>query len=307
MKVRALCATGLVAVAAAPATASAGTSIRQRLHRADVALNRAEDAVDDGNDAKVVSSLRGVNRQTSLALKATLRLVARDRDDADVALADTAEQLDTNAQAVTDMLGDASADMVTAINTTLAATDTGRGQILTTIQGLGDLEPDWADALTQLADDAVNEVTVAADNAGSRSPAADDALDTYIARETDAAGAIVAEVAKLADEGDAELDGDLLDTLASDIEDAVDALDSVPGADDSATKLTALGDVVVALADDAYGYDEEGYWGDDEGSYDEDYVDGYTDGYADAFDDWGWLPRGHGYRGWDDEGFGSRR
>lgn len=270
MKVRALCAAGLVAVAALPATASAGNSIRQRLHRADVALNKAQDAVDDGNDAKVVSSLRGVNRQTSLALKATLRLVAHDREDADIALEDTADQIDTNAQAVTDMLGDASSTMVEAINTTLAATDTGRGQILTTIQGLGDLEPDWADALTQLAGDAVNELTVAADNHDSLSSDAEDVLDAFVAHETDAAGAIVAEVAKIAEDGDAELDGDLLDTLASDIEDAVDALGDVSGTGDVVTKLEALGDVVAELVDDAYGVDDKSYWGEEDESWSED-------------------------------------
>jgi hypothetical protein len=233
--------------------------------------------------------------------------VSRDRDDADIALADTADQLDTNAQAVTDMLGDATSDMVVAINTTLAAVDTGRGQILTTIQGLGDLEPDWADALTELADDAVSELLVAADNYDGLSSGARDVLDTFVAHETDAAGAIVAEIAELADEGDAELDGDLLETLEADTADAADALGDVSGLDDVVTKLEALDDVVAALVDDAYGYDDEEYWDDeswdDEDSYSGDYVDGYADGYADAFDDWGWFPRGRGYRGWDDEGF----
>ena len=83
MKVRAMCAAGLIAAAAVPATASAGTTIKKRLHRADVALNKALDAADDGNDARVISGLKGANRQTNLALKSTLRLVVRDRRDAD--------------------------------------------------------------------------------------------------------------------------------------------------------------------------------------------------------------------------------
>jgi hypothetical protein len=309
MKVRALCAAGLVVVAAAPATASAGSSIRNRLHRADVALNKAQDAVDDGNEARVLSSLKGANRQTALALKATLRLVARDRGDADIALADTADQLDANAQAVTDMLGDASPAMVEAINTTLVAVDTGRGQILTTVQGLGDLKPDWADALAELADDAVTELTVAADNYEGLSSDADDALSTFVTHETDAAGAIVFEVVAIAAEGDAVLDGELLETLEADAADAADALDSVAGlaganataVDEVVVKLQALGEVLSTLVDDVYA-GEDDYW-DDEEYYDEDYVDGYADGYADAFTDWGWSPRGDGYRGWDDDGF----
>lgn len=319
MKVRALCATGLVAAAAVPATASAGNSIRQRLHRADVALNKAQDAIDDGNDAKVVSSLRGANRQTSLALKATLRLVTRDRDDADIALDDTADQLDTNAQAVMDMTADASSDVIQAINTTLAAVDTGRGQILTTIQGLGDLEPDWGDALTGIADDAVAELSVAADNLDGLSSDAEDVLATFASHETDAAGAIVAEVAEIAGDGDGDLDTDLLDTLEADTADAADALGDVSGLSganattiaDAVTKLGALDDVVSGLLSDLDGAGDEGYWDDqdggwwddDEDSYSGDYVNGYTDGYADAFADWAWFPRGHGYRGWDGDGF----
>jgi hypothetical protein len=305
MKVRALCAAGLVLVAAAPATASAGSSIRNRLHRADIALNKAQDAVDAGNEARVLSSLKGANRQTALALKATLRLVARDRDDADIALADTADQLDANAQAVTDMFGDASPAMVEAINTTLVAVDTGRGQILTTVQGLGDLEPDWADALTELADDAVTELTVAADNYEGLSADAEDALSTFVTHETDAAGAIVAEVVAIATEGDAVLDGELLETLEADAADAADALDSVAGlagangtaVDEVVVKLQALGEVLITLVDDVYA-GEDGYW-DDEDYYDEDYADGYDH----AFAGWGWYPRGDGYRGWDDDGF----
>lgn len=279
MKVRALCAAGLVILAATPASAMAGNSIQNRLHRADVALNRAQDAVDDGAEAKVVSSLRGVNRQTALALKATLRMVTRDRYDADIALADTSEQLDTNAQAVTDMLGDATAPMITAIDTTLAAVTTGRERILATIRGLGDLEPDWADALTELADDVVLDLTVAADNYDGLPSDAEDVLSAFVAQQTDAAGAIAGELVTLAEDGDAALDAELLETLAEDAADAADALDSVSGlasanadqVDDAVVKLEALEELVTGLADDAYGDDDDYYWDDDEESYEDEY------------------------------------
>ena len=323
-----MCAAGLITAATVPATASAANTIKHRLHRADVALNKALDAADDGNDARVISGLKGANRQTRLALTATLRLVTRDRYDADIALERTADQLDTNAQAAMDILADASPDVVTAIGSTLVATDTGRGRILTTIQGLGDLEPDWADALTQLADDAVNELTVAADNYGGLSADAEDALTSFASAEVDAAGATVTEVARLADEGDAEIDWDLLDSLEADTADAEDALDAVTGLssgneatiDGVVAKLGTLNEAVAALVDgldgldgldgeDWYGYDDGLY--DDEGYYDAgpgfmdpaEFVHGFLHGYADAMAGWMWFGRGDGYRGWHGEGF----
>lgn len=329
MKLRAMCAAGLIAVAAVPATASAGTTIKKRLHRADVALNRALDAADDGNDARVISGLRGATRQTNLALKSTLRLVVRDRRDADIALERTAEQMDSNAQSTMDILAGASPDVVAAINAVLVATDTGRGQILTTIQGLGDLEPDWADALTSLADDAVSELTVAADNYGGLSTEAEDALTAFAKAEIDAAGAIVAEVAALADAGDAEIDWDLLDGLEADAADAQDALDAVSGLsaanqatiDEVVTKLGTLSEAIGALVDavdgagEDYGYDDEEYGYDDEGwsgwhpppppppPFFGEFAHGYMHGYADAMADWEWFSHGRGYQGWYDEGW----
>lgn len=326
MKVRALCAAVLLALAAVPATATAGTSISKRLQRADRALDRAQDAFDEGDDARVVSGLRGATRQTTLALRGTLRLVARDRRDAHVALEDTADQLDSNAVVAMDLTGGASSTVVAAINTTLAAVDTGRGQILTTVQGLGDLEADYADALVSLAGDAVTELAVAAENYdGELSADGDAALTAFVTHEVDAAGAIVAEVARLVEDGDAELDADALDELEADVEDAALALGEVTTEADAAAldavvaKLADLGAAVSALIGDDYGYDE-GYW--DEEGYDEEwspadedwhpgppppppaeFAHGYMHGYADAILDWAWFARGHGYRGWHDEGF----
>lgn len=311
MKVRALCAAGLVATAAVPATASAGNSIRNRLHRADLALNRAQDAADEGNDAKVVSSLRGANRQTSLALKATLRLVAHDRPGADAALADTTDQLDSNAQVAMDLLDGASGDVIGAVNSVLAATDTGRGAVLTAIQGLGDLEPDWTDALTRLADDAVGDIATAADDYDGLGGDAKDTLTTFVSHEIDAAGAVVTAIDKVAADGDADIDYDALDALASGAADAADALGSVGAlsaankstVDDVVAKLGTLGDAVTALVD-AAGPSGGDWWGDPSAYGDPSYDDGYANGFSDAFAGWGWFPRGDGYRGWHDFGFG---
>jgi len=277
MKVRALCATGLVAVSVVPATAAANSSIRSRLHRADVALNHAQDAADAGNDAGVVSGLKGATRQTNLALKAALRMVKGDRNNADQALSDVTDQQDANALAAIDLLDGASSTVVGAINTTLIAADTGRGQILTTIQGLGDNEPDWGDALTQITDDVVGELSAAGDNYGSSdlsTGGAEDVLTAYVSHETDAANAIFAEVANIGSNADAVLDGDALDNLESDVADAHDSLDSVTGTSagnttsisDAVTKLAALDTAVGQLADavngasDSSSYDSSGYW-----------------------------------------------
>ncbi|MDX6665873.1 MAG: hypothetical protein QOG68_2079 [Solirubrobacteraceae bacterium] len=315
MKIRALCATGLVALAL-PAVASAGSSISNRLHRADHALGKAQDAADAGDDAGVVSGLKGANRQTSLALKAALRRVVADRDNADVTLADVTDQFDSNAQTALDMLDGASPAVVGAINATLAATDLGRGQVLTTVQGLGDLEPDWGDSLTQIADDAVSEVSTASDNydGSTLSAGAMATLTAFVAHETDAAGAIVAEVASIGGNPDALLDVDMLDGLEGTVADAADALGSVTGLDganaaavsDAAAKLVTLDGVVTSMVDALggvdYGYDDSGDTYDDSGAS---YDTGYADGYADALDGWGWAPRGHGYHGWNDSGYGG--
>lgn len=279
MKLRALCAAGLIAAAALPAGASASNSIASRLHRADIALNRAQDAADAGNDAGVINGLKGATRQTNLALTATLRLVKGNRNGADQALSDVTDQQDANALAAIDMLDGASPAVVGAANTTLVAVDTGRGSVLTTIQGLGDNELDWGDALTQVADDAVGELSAAADSYGSAdlSPAAENTLTAYVGHETDAAGAIFGEVQSIGSNADASLDGGALDNLASDTADAHDALDGVTGTSaanaaaisDAVTKLGTLGDAVGQLADTVNGasdssggfYDNGGGWG----------------------------------------------
>ena len=313
MKVRALCATGLVAIAAVPASASASNSIQSRLHRADIALNRAQDAADAGNDAGVISGLKGATRQTNLALKAVSRLVKRDRDGADELLAEVTDQQDANALAAMDLLDGASSDVVAAVTTTLIAVDTGRGQVLTLIQGLGDNEVDWGDALTQVTDDAAGELAAAADNYGSAdlSSAGEDALTAYVSHEADAADAVFAEVVNIGSNADAVLNGDALDNLQSDVTDAHDALSDVSGTStgnassisDAVTKLATLGDAVGQLADTVNGsYD--GY-GDPGSSYDNS-GDGYDSGYSSGFQDgfaagWFWAPphaHHHGYGGW---------
>lgn len=315
MKHRALCAAVLCLAAVAPVTAAASNSIKNRLHRADVALTKAQDAADAGNDAGVISGLKGANRQTALALTAALRLVARDRDNADVALSDTTNQLSSNATAAMDLLGGASSDVVAAVNATLVAADTGRGKVLTTIQGLGDLEVDWADALTQIADEIANELSTAGDDlgAGELSNGGEDALTAYVSNETDAAGAIFTEIGKIAAEADADLDGDALDTLGSDVADAADALGSAAGLSAgnaakisaSVSKLGELGDAVTQLADQINGAAGDEYGGDssDDGDSGDSYDAGYADGYWDGFTDWAWVARGRGYSGWNDEGW----
>ncbi|MCW2967621.1 MAG: hypothetical protein JWM71_1393 [Solirubrobacteraceae bacterium] len=296
MKVRALCAAGLVAIAALPATAAASNSIKNRLHRANVSLNKAQDASDNGNDAGVVAGLKGAVRQTKLAQTAASRLVKNDRDNADVALSGVTDQQDANAQAAMDLLDSASATVVASVNTTLAATDSGRGQVLTLIQGLGDNEGDWGDALTQIADDAASEIADAADNFSSDtlSSAAETTLTDYVSHETDAAAAIVQELVSVGAQPDAGLDGDALDGLEGDVSDASDALDSVTGLATAnatavaaaSTKLGTIDDAVSALSDAVNSAD--------------DYADdsGYDDsGYG------SWTPPGGGYGSWNDNGY----
>jgi hypothetical protein len=280
MKVRALCATGLLAAAIAPAGASANNSIPNRLHRADVALNHAQDAADAGNDAGVVSGLKGATRQTNLALKSALRMVKGDRNNADQALSDVTDQQDANALAAMDLLDGASSTVVTAVNTTLIGVDTGRGQILSTIQGLGDNEVDWGDSLTQVTDDIAGELSAAGDNYGTSDLTnGEDTLTAYVSHETDAANAIFAEVANIGSNPDAQLDGDNLDNLESDVADAHDSLAGVTGTSagnataitDAVTKLDALDTAVGQLADavngasDSSSYDDSGYWDDNSG------------------------------------------
>lgn len=257
---RTLCAAWALAIAGAPAPAAADSAIHDRLARAGVALDRAHDALDRGAEARVLSSLRGVNRQTGLAVRATLLLVSRNRRDADIALAATAAQLAVNAQTVSDMLVEASPPMAGAINATLAAVDAARRQILVTIEGLGDLGPDWADALTELADDAVAEVAIAAD-AHERLPHwGHDILNTSVTRTTGTAGALLDAIVVLAEDGDAALGAELLAILAEDAADAAHALGGVPGLGAAATRLDALAATAAALADEVDAYADESYW-----------------------------------------------
>src|SRR4051812_9586256 len=113
MKLRALCASGLLVLAAVPATASASNSIGNRLHRADKSLRSAENAFDNGNDDAVVRGLKGATRQTKLALAAAARLVKRDRDGADEWLYEVTDQQDQNVQTALDLLDGSSGDVVT--------------------------------------------------------------------------------------------------------------------------------------------------------------------------------------------------
>lgn len=263
MQVRVLCAAWALAIAGAPAPAAADSSIHNRLQRAGVALDRAQDAVERGADARVVSSLRGVNRQTSLAVRSTLRLVSRDRRDADIALAATTAQLAANAQTVSDLLGDASPPVAGAISATLAAVDAARRQILVTIEGLGDLGPDWADALTELASDAVAEVIIAADSHARLPRWAQDILTASVSRAAGTAGALFAAITVLAEDGDAALGPELLELLAADAADAAEALGEWPGLGAVAARLDALADTAAVLADEIYSYDSDIYWEDE--------------------------------------------
>ncbi len=311
IKLRALCVAGLAVVALPVSSAMAGPSASERsitshLRSADRALKRVSKAVDEGNDAGIVSGLKAATRETSSALTTAKRVVKRDPDQGVDLLSTVTDQQEQNIAASIDAIDGGSSTVVTGASSALTSSLAGRSSALAAVTALSaDDEAGYGDSLTQLADDTVGDIAATADAYGDDGLTSDGttALTTFLGGATSSADAIVAELVSVGGSDGADLDPDALGNLGDDIADATDALNGVTGlsgADAAAVtaakaKLADLTTSVSTLADPAGG-DDSG--DDDSGSgYGYGHGGGYGRGPGGGF--------GRGFGGGQGGGFGG--
>src|SRR4051794_5579978 len=193
---------GASLVAAAPAVASAGpghhsrgggqagasydrsdvpSRVSSRLKRAERSLDRASDAVDDGNATSAASSLKGVRSNLAAALKSAKKRAASDNGpDSFYAVAATQHKVVDEVASLYDGADDATA---AALTETLNAAIDGRDDLIATIPAGSQSE--YSFVYDTINDDVTEEI---------------DAIDEALADDTlssDAQAALTAARAKL--------------------------------------------------------------------------------------------------------------
>lgn len=256
MKLRVLCAAGLIASAALPAVdAGAATppserSARAHLRSADRALTSASAAARARSERRAAASLRAVTRETSTALSATLRVVRRTPSRGVALFASVAARQHANVNGALDLLGGASAGMARAAGSTLASASSGRASALVAVRALpAAAEAGYTGALSAAAADAAAELAVAAEAYGARlSSRARAALASFVAADARGVRNTVAVLV-----ANAQLDGDVFVALFERVAEARETLADVTGlrgADAAAvrTAVAALDAAAAALA-----------------------------------------------------------
>jgi hypothetical protein len=166
---------GASLVAALPAVASAGpghhgrggdqagarfdrsdvpSRVASRLKRAERALDRASDAVDDGNATAAASSLKGVRGNLAAALKAAKKRAATDNGpDSFYAVASTQHRVIDEVASLYDGADDAT---VAALTETLNAAIDGRDDLIAAIPAGS--QSDYAFVYDEIDDDVADEI-----------------------------------------------------------------------------------------------------------------------------------------------------
>jgi hypothetical protein len=211
------CVTGaLVAAVALPASAMAQNHdggnlparVKQRVHRVDLAINKAIDAIDDGDNAKATLKLAAVETQIARAQKAALRQVDGDRGpDAVGAVAGVEDEV---AQAAADALDGADDELSTALISTLGASLDGRDALvaaITDVAGYGDTASDIADDSADEAE-AFAEGVIDDELTGAAESAETDAAAQATATQTAATAISDADTSDEGDDPADDSDGD---------------------------------------------------------------------------------------------------
>ena len=128
--------------------------VASRLKRAERSLDRATDAVDDGNASGAAASLRSVRSNTAAALKAAKRRAATDNGpDSFYAVVRTQNKVIEEVVSLYDGADDAT---VAALTETLNAAIDGRDELIAAIPA--DSQSDYSFVAERIADDVADEI-----------------------------------------------------------------------------------------------------------------------------------------------------
>jgi hypothetical protein len=162
---------------AAPAMAAVPSRVSTQLKRADRAMQRASDAIDDGDNAKANTALKSVDRAFASAVKAAKK---HPSTDAYGAVADGEHQAIGDLAGLFDGVTDT--DTVNQIGTTLKDVISGRDDLISTIGGLSD-KSSYADVVQSISDDVADEISAVQDALSDdtlKDPEAKDALNAAL-------------------------------------------------------------------------------------------------------------------------------
>ncbi|HWI73601.1 MAG TPA: hypothetical protein VNT55_16710 [Baekduia sp.] len=213
-------------LAAVPATASAHgggpgdrvtarhapSRVTDRAARAVKAVNRATDAIDDGDAAKVTAALKAARTNLASALKtATKHVVAGDAAGPASAGVVLAAQHRV-ASGAANLFDGQDGTTVTDLAATLKAADDGRDALIASIAALAtDDQADYADALDAASEDVADEISDLADalSDDTLTTAAKDALNAALTqvKATQTAIAALTASSSSSDDGSGYLDG----------------------------------------------------------------------------------------------------
>ena len=162
--IRTCVAGALVAAVALPASAvaaghggpggNASARTKQRVHRVHIALEKAVDAIDDGDEAKAVTKLGAVDKHLGRALKAATRQAGGEKGPASLGL--VAKAADEVALVTADSLDESGQTLSDALVATMDGALDDRDAIVDTIGGLED-PSDYDHALERIAEQADEE------------------------------------------------------------------------------------------------------------------------------------------------------
>jgi hypothetical protein len=129
--------------------------VSSRIRRAERALDRAGDAVDDGNATAAAPALKSVNTNLTAAAKAAKKRVSADNGpDSFYAVTSAQDDVIDNVVSLYDGADDAT---VTALTTTLNGAISGRDDLIAAIAALTD-QSDYAFVIDDVGDDVTDEI-----------------------------------------------------------------------------------------------------------------------------------------------------
>ena len=202
--------------ATSPSTSSQGTTsttgtstavpsrVQSRLNRVDSSLNRASDAIDDGDNAKAIAALKSVSKNLAAAAKAAKRRSTADTGPASVGAVEDGQHnpVDTVSglfDGVTDT------DTVNQLGATLKSALDGRDDLVATISGLtAEQKANYGDVVQSISDDIADEISSVQEALSDdtlKDPEAKDALNAALTQLQASATTVAALISGLGTTG----------------------------------------------------------------------------------------------------------
>jgi hypothetical protein len=182
------------------AAADVPSRVESRLARASRSLQRAEDAIDDADNAKGIASLRAVTRNLAGAARAAKRRATA--DDGPASFAAVAGAQHEAIDGVVDLFdGVIDTDVLSQLGATLKSALDGRDDLVATINGLtSDQKAGYADVARSISSDIADETSGVEETLSDdtlKDPEAKDALNAALTQLKASATAIQALISDL--------------------------------------------------------------------------------------------------------------